>query len=246
MRRSASAGCGAPTRSAPQRLTSCSPRSRGHRGHQPAAPLRAAPGAPGVRGLGRLPRTRCRSTRPPRWAGRALEPGERRRGGCGQRRRTGAGSPDPRPNLPDLPPISGVYPGRFRRIPPKCPHRAPRWIATSRAALYRRRSPAPPRGASPEPPTAHAWPSACRRRAALRGRGRARSPDEGHGSGAGVRVPHAGPACARRLSVHENTVVKRLRSVEELLDGSRRRPTELLAALLIRLAERELAARGRY
>jgi DNA-binding PucR family transcriptional regulator len=43
---------------------------------------------------------------------------------------------------------------------------------------------------------------------------------------------------ARRLAVHENTVAKRLRNVEELLDGSPRRPAELLAALLILRAER--------
>src|SRR5262249_48958573 len=39
---------------------------------------------------------------------------------------------------------------------------------------------------------------------------------------------------ARRLGVHENTVAKRLRNVDELLDGSPRRPAELLAALLIK------------
>jgi hypothetical protein len=38
--------------------------------------------------------------------------------------------------------------------------------------------------------------------------------------------------------VHENTVARRLRNVEELLDGTPRRPAELLAALLIKRAER--------
>jgi DNA-binding PucR family transcriptional regulator len=43
---------------------------------------------------------------------------------------------------------------------------------------------------------------------------------------------------ARRLGVHENTVAKRLRNVHELLDGSSHRPAELLAALLIKRADR--------
>jgi hypothetical protein len=46
---------------------------------------------------------------------------------------------------------------------------------------------------------------------------------------------------ARRLGVHENTVAKRLRNVDELLDGSPRRPAELLAALLIERAARRPA-----